>query len=112
MNQNTQKQNKKFKIRKGDTVTVISGKDRGKTGKVLRVLTATDKVLVEGIFMRKRHQRARRAGQKGEVVSLPTPIHSSNVLFLCKNCGKGVRIGWVISGQKKARICKRCKKEI
>ena len=104
--------NIKFKIRKGDEVTVIAGKDRGKSGKVLHVFPAANKILVEGIFIRKKHQRPRKAGQKGEVVSLPTPIHASNVLVMCKNCGKGSRVGWSVVGDKKVRACKRCKKEI
>jgi len=101
-----------MRIKKGDTVKIISGKDRGKQGKVLKVFSKSEKILVEGIFLRKKHQRPKKQGQKGEVVTLPTPFHVSNAMLFCKNCGKGSRAGYKFSGDIKIRICKRCKNEI
>ncbi|KKT29889.1 50S ribosomal protein L24 [Candidatus Giovannonibacteria bacterium RIFCSPLOWO2_12_FULL_44_25] len=101
-----------MKIKKGDTVQIISGKDRGKQGKVLKVFPKKEKILVEGVALRKKHRRPRRQGQKGEVVTLPSPIHVSNAMLFCKNCNRGVRTGYHILGETKVRICKKCKNEI
>ena len=68
-----------MKIKKGDTVKIITGADRGKNGKVLRTLPKSDKIVVEGINIKKRHRRARKEGQKGQVVDMAHPIHVSNV---------------------------------
>lgn len=101
-----------MKIKKGDSIIIISGKDRGKQSKVLRVFPKTEKILAEGAALRKKHQRPRKQGQKGEVVTLPTPFHVSNAMLFCKNCGKGSRVGYQILSGKKVRICKKCKNEI
>jgi large subunit ribosomal protein L24 len=68
-----------MKIKKDDNVTIITGKDKGKSGKVLRALPREDKVIVEGLNMRKRHQKSRQEGKKGQIVELAHPIHVSNV---------------------------------
>ena len=103
----------KTKIKKGDSVIVISGKDRGKTAKVIRTFPKDERIVVEGVAIKKIHRRPRKQGQKGEVVSLPSPIHMSNVLLYCKSCGKGRRAGFqFLDGGKKVRICKNCKNEI
>jgi large subunit ribosomal protein L24 len=103
----------KTKIIKGDMVVIISGKDRGKNAKVINIFPKSDKIVVEGVAIRKRHRRPRKQGQKGEVVSLPSPIHISNALLYCKNCGKGTRTGFqFLDDGKKIRICKKCKNEI
>lgn len=101
-----------MKIKKGDTVKIISGKDRGKSGKVLRALPEAERIIVEGVALRKKHQRPRRQGQKGEVVSLPSPIHASNAMLFCRHCGRGVRAGYQTIGDTKTRVCKKCKNEI
>ena len=102
-----------MRIKKGDTVQIISGKDRGKTAKILKVFPKTEKVLVEGVALRKKHRRPRRQGQKGEVVSLPSPIHISNAMIFCSHCGKGARAGYqILEGGRKVRICKKCKNEV
>lgn len=98
-----------MKIKKGDTVQIISGKDRGKTGKVLKVFPAEGKILVEGVFLKKKRQRPKKAGQKGEVINVASPINSSNAQLYCKHCKRGVRIGFSISGENKLRVCKKCK---
>jgi len=91
-----------MKIKKGDTVLIISGKDRGKNGKVIGVFPKLDKIIVEGVALKKRHERPKKAGQKGEVVVVPSHIHSSNAMLFCKNCSKRSR----------SRICKKCKNQI
>ena len=101
-----------MKIKKGDTVQIISGKDRGKRGKVLKVFLKNEKILVEGVFLKKKHQRPRKAGQKGEVITVSAPIHMSNAMVFCKYCQKGARIGFKFEGDAKVRICKKCKNDI
>jgi len=103
-----------MKIRKNDTVVIISGKDRGRNGKVLDVFPKMDQLIVEGMALKKRHRRPKKAGQKGQVVTLPAPIDVSNVMLMCKSCGKGVRVGYQIldDGARKIRICKKCKSEL
>lgn len=102
-----------MKLKRGDIVEIISGKDRGKRGKVLTALPKSEKIIVEGVALRKKHQRPRKAGQKGEVINFPSPIHASNVLVLCARCGRGVRTGLkILEDGRKVRICKKCKNEI
>ena len=97
-----------MKIKKGDTVLVISGKWRGKTGKVLRAFPRELKVLVEGVNIVKKHQRPRRTGEKGQIVEIPKPIPVSKVKLVCPSCKKATRVGYKIEGDKKFRICKKC----
>ncbi len=97
-------------LKKNDVVAVMTGKDKGKTGKILRVLP--DRVIVEGVNLRKRREKARRSGTKGQVVEVPSPVHRSNVLLYCSACKKGVRFGQKISGKKKIRVCKKCGREL
>jgi large subunit ribosomal protein L24 len=101
-----------MKIKKGDTVLVISGKDRGRKGKVLKAFPSERKVLVEGINLRKKHQRPRREGEKGQIVQIPAPIDISNLKLICPKCGKATRVGYKIVEEKKYRICKKCGQEI
>jgi len=102
-----------MKIKKGDTVLVISGKWKGKTGKVLKSLPKKMKVVVEGVNIVKKHQRPRREGEKGQIVEIPKPISISKVKLICPSCKKATRVGYLIKENKeKVRICKKCKKEI
>ena len=101
-----------MQIKKNDNVIVIAGKDRGKQSKVLRLYRESDKVLVEGVNVKKKHQRPRKQGEKGQMVEVPHPIHLSNVLLYCPSCKQGVRIGAKITAKKKVRVCKKCGKEI
>jgi large subunit ribosomal protein L24 len=97
------------KIHKNDNIVVISGKDKGRTGKVLKVFPKENRILVENINMRKKHVRPKREGQKGQVVQMPTPFHVSNVMIVCRNCGKKTRIGKkFLDNGNKIRICKKC----
>ena len=101
-----------MKIKKGDNVVVISGKDRGKKGKVLTVLPKEGKLAVEGVNMRKKHMRAKQSGQKGQIVQAPRLFSASAVMLVCAKCAKGVRVGYKAEGEKKMRICKRCRSGI
>lgn len=100
------------KIRKGETVLIISGKYRGKTGKVLKVFPKEGKVLVEGVNLVKKHQRPRKRGEKGQVIEMPSPINVSNVKLICPKCGKATRVGYNIIDKNKFRVCKKCGQEI
>ena len=76
-----------MKIRKGDTVKILSGKDRGKRGQVSKVFSERDRILVQGINVKKKHRRARRQDRKGEIVLLPAPIAASAAQVVCASCG-------------------------
>ncbi|MFA5135126.1 MAG: 50S ribosomal protein L24 [Patescibacteria group bacterium] len=96
-------------IHKNDTVQVISGKDRGKKGKVLQVLPKSGKIIVEGANMAAKTVRAKRAGEKGQVVRYNAPINASNAMLFCQKCSKPTRPGFVISKEgKKTRVCRKC----
>lgn len=95
------------RIKKGDTVLVISGKDRGREGKIIKMYPRSERVLVEGVNLRKRHRRPRRSGEKGSIVSMPTPLAASKLLPKCPHCAKAVRVGFGVKGGK-MRICKKC----
>jgi len=97
-----------MKIKKGDTVKIITGKDKGKTGKILKVLLKKDKILIEGLNLYKKHVRPKRQGEKGEVVLVPRPIDVSNVMLVCPNCNQAVKIGYRSDAERKLRICKKC----
>jgi len=101
-----------MKIRKNDTVLVVSGKDRGKKGKVLTVFPKTSQVLVEGVNLKKKHQKPKKQGEKGQIVSMPAFIPASNVKLICTKCGKPTRVGYKFMEKNKVRICKKCKQEI
>lgn len=100
-----------MKIRKGDNVMVISGKDNGRKGKVLRVFPKEGRILVEGINQRKKHNRPRKSGEKGQTITIFAPIQSSNVKLVCSQCGQPARVGYKIEGDRKFRVCKKCGKE-
>lgn len=99
-----------MKIKKGDNVIVISGKDRGTTGKVLDVFIKRDSVLVEKVNIKKKHQKPRKSNQKGQIVDIAMPIHVSNVQLV--EGGKKVRTSFKQTGDKKVRISKKTGKEI
>ena len=99
-----------MKIKKGDNVYVISGKDKGRKGKVIRVIPQDGTLVVEGMNIKKKHVRPRKSGEKGQVVDLVAAFPASKVKLLCASCGKAVRVGYAIEQGKKVRICKSCKK--
>jgi large subunit ribosomal protein L24 len=101
-----------MKIKKGDTVLIISGKDRGRTGRVIRVLPKEEGILIEGINLKKKHVRPKRTGEKGQIIEIPSPLDISNIKILCPKCGKAVRVGYKVEAGKKMRVCKKCGQEI
>lgn len=97
-----------MKIKKGDNVKILKGRDRGKGGKVTRVFPGSGKVLIEGLNLYKKHTRPKRPGEKGEVVEIAKPIAAANVALLCSNCKNASRVGYKFEGNKKTRYCKKC----
>ncbi|MDP2641074.1 MAG: 50S ribosomal protein L24 [Candidatus Yanofskybacteria bacterium] len=97
-----------MKIKKGDTILIIAGKDRGKKGKVLRVHSQDAKIAVEGINILKKHVRPRKSGEKGQVIEIPAPFGVSKAKVVCPKCGKATRVGYKIEGKTKTRMCKSC----
>ncbi|MDP2864500.1 MAG: 50S ribosomal protein L24 [bacterium] len=101
-----------MKIKKGDTVLIISGKDKGRKSKILQVLSKEQKIVIEGVNIRKKHIKPRKTGEKGQIIETPGPLHISNVKLICRKCGKPIRVGYKITDGKKFRICKKCGQEI
>jgi large subunit ribosomal protein L24 len=101
-----------MKILKGDNVQIMTGKDKGKSGAVVRVFVDRAKVVIEGINEYKRHTKGRFQGQKSEIVTLNRPLPMSVVALVCKKCKKPTRVGFELKNEKKLRICRRCKSEI
>lgn len=97
-----------MKIKKGDNVKVLKGKDRGKTGKVLAVDTKNDMVTVEGVNLYKKHVRPKRQEEKGQTVELVRPLSVSKVQLVCPNCHEATRVGVRGEGVGKVRYCKQC----
>lgn len=96
-----------MKIKKGDNIIVLSGKDRGKEGVVIRTFPKKEEVLVEGVHVVKRHQRSNRRGQAGQIVERPMPVHVSNVALKDTKTGKPTRVGYVREEGKKVRIAQK-----
>ena len=99
-------------IKKNDTVIVLSGKDKGKKGKVLVAMPKDSKVIVEGVNVATCHTKPRKQGEQGGIVKRETPICACKVALYCGKCGKGVRVGFKIEGDKKTRVCAKCGAEI
>ena len=98
-----------MQIRKNDSVMVIAGKERGKTGKVLRVLTDKDAVIIERLNMVKRHTKPRGPQQSGGIVEKEAAIHASNIMIMCDKCNAPARVGRkILADGKKIRICRNC----
>ena len=97
-----------MKIKKGDTVQVLSGNDKGKTGEVLEVIPKTEKIIVKGVNVRKKHVKARKQGEESGILSIECAIHSSKVNVVCQKCNKPARIGYEMEKNEKVRVCKRC----
>lgn len=99
-------------IKRDDKVIVLSGKDKGKSGKVIAADPKADKVIVEGVNVATKHQKAQKKGQDGGILKIETPIYVSKVQLVCPKCGKGTRVGHKIADGKKVRVCKKCGAEI
>jgi large subunit ribosomal protein L24 len=103
---------KKFRIKKGDTVQVIQGKESGKRGKVLHVLENEERVIVERVNFIKRHVRPSKKTPQGGVIEREASMHISNVKLVCPSCGAAVRTGVRIQGDEKTRYCKKCNVQV
>ncbi len=102
-----------YKIRRNDIVQIITGKDKGKKGKVLRLFSMDNRVIVEGINLVKKHKRRTQQDQQVGKVEIPSPIHLSNLMLICKNCNRPTRAGFIILADgTKSRICKKCKEPL
>ena len=99
-------------IKKDDKVVVLSGKDKGKQGKIMSADPKNAKVIVEGVNVATKHQKARQQGQESAIIKVETPIYASKVQLVCPKCGKGTRVAHKIEGDKKVRVCKKCGAEI
>lgn len=98
-----------LKVRKGDEVQVIAGKDRGKRGRVIEVHPAEERVVVEGLNIVKRHRRANPAKRdQGGIIEKPEPLHVSKVMVVCPRCGRATRVGQRLEEDVKERVCRRC----
>ena len=100
-----------MKLKKGDNVMVLSGNDKGKTGEVLEVIPKSEKVIVKGINVRKKHVKA-APNREGGIQALEFPIHMSKLGLVCPKCGKVTRVGYIVEDGKKIRICKKCEAKI
>ena len=98
---------RKFKLKREDTVEIIAGKDKGKRGKILKILRNKDRIIVDGANVVKKAKKRRSQRDQGGIVEISAPIHSSNLMIVCKKCGP-TRIGYKIDDANKARICKKC----
>ena len=101
-----------MKLHKGDTVKIMVGKDRGKTGKVLESMPAAGRVIVEGLNLIKKRTKPRKQGETGQTINLPRPLPASRVRLICPNCKHAVRVGFRMDGPKKVRYCKKCEATI
>jgi large subunit ribosomal protein L24 len=103
------------RIIRGDTVEVINGRDKGMRGEVLRVFPKDDRVVVQGIALRKKHQRQIQTGGRTMspgIIQFESPIHISNVMLVCPKCGEVTRVGLVMEDGERKRVCKKCQAEI
>ncbi len=97
-----------MKVKKGDQAVVITGKEKGKKGKVAQVLPDSGKVIIENVNVVSRHKKPRSAQDKGGIMKKPAPIDASNVMVVCPTCGKATRVGHMVIDGAKARVCKKC----
>lgn len=101
-----------MKLHKGDNVKVLSGKDRGKTGTILRALPEDDKIVIEGLNVFKKRSKPRKQGEKGQTVLVPRAMPAGKVMLICPNCKQPTRIGSRVEGSKHVRYCKKCEATI
>lgn len=111
-----------MKIKKGDKIKILSGKDKGKTGKVLQIFSARNKVSIEGLNLLIKHMRPRKQGEKGQRIEFPAPMDLSNIMLICSKCNKPTRVGYKYleikkqeskkTRKQKLRECKKCKQMI
>jgi large subunit ribosomal protein L24 len=98
----------KYKLRKDDLVQVIAGKDKGKQGKILKIDREKGKVIVAGANMAKKAMKKKNQNDRGGIAEIEAALHVSNVMIVCKKCGRPVKIGYKIEGDTKKRVCRKC----
>jgi large subunit ribosomal protein L24 len=101
-----------MKLKKGDNVIIIAGKDKGKKGKIIHVFPQKERIVVEGLNMVKKHQRPKKSGEKGQTINRPMPLHVSNAMIVDPKTEKGSRIGKKKVGDKMVRIARKSNQEI
>ncbi len=101
-----------MKIKKGDTIKVLSGNDKGKTGEVLQVIPKDKTIIVRGVNIRKKAIKPKKQGEQGGIISLEIPINVSKVALVCPKCSKTTRVGYEIIKDEKVRVCKKCEAKI
>lgn len=101
-----------MKLKRGDEVLIVRGKDKGKKGKIEKVFTKENMVLIPGVNLYKRHFKSRMQNKPSEIIEITKPFHVGNVAFLCPNCHKESRIGYKVDSKEKVRICKKCNKKV
>jgi large subunit ribosomal protein L24 len=99
-------------IRKDDEIQVVSGKDRGRRGRVVRVLPREGRIMVEGVARAKKHSRPSKKRQQGGIIDVELFVDISNVQVVCRSCGQTTRVGYRIDGDEKVRICRKCEAEL
>lgn len=97
-----------MKIKKGDTVQVLSGNDKGKTGEVLEIMPKQNKVVVKGVNIRKKHIKPKKQGEEGGIIPVECEINASKINVVCSKCNKPARVGYKMEKNSKVRVCKRC----
>ena len=97
-----------MRVKKGDTVKVLSGKDKGKTGEVLEITPKENKVVVKGVNIIKKHVKPRKQGEEGGIISMEGAMHVAKVAVVCPKCGKATKIGYSEEKGEKVRVCKKC----
>lgn len=102
-----------LRIKKGDTVTVLTGKNKGKGGRVLSVLPSKTGILIEGLNMVKRHMKPNKKYKQGGIIEKESPVHIAKIMLVCPKCSKPTKIGSIVLDDgKKFRVCKKCKEVI
>lgn len=101
-----------MKLRKGDEVKIVLGKDKGKSGKIDKILPKLNKVLILGVNQYKRHMKSRSQRQKSEIITITKPLPISNVQLVCPKCHAQTRINFISESDKKVRICAKCEQQI
>ena len=101
-----------MKIKINDKVKISSGKDAGKTGKVIQAFPKEEKIVVEGVNIMKKSLKSKKQGEKGQVIELAGPLHVSKVALICPKCSLETKVGYKIDGESKKRVCRKCKEII
>jgi len=97
-----------MRIKKGDSVEILSGNDKGKKGEVLAVIPKTEKIIVKGVNVRKKHVKARKQGEESGIISVECAIPAAKVNVVCPKCGKTTKVGYSVEKEEKVRVCKKC----